>query len=206
MLSGAQRAKHKQQRAAGDWYVETKRSVCGLFDAVRFTGPIHDPCCGRGMIPIVAREYGYTATGSDLTDRGFGTSGVDFRADWTPRKTLIFNPPGKGDADLFLLHALEVIERGEMALAGLWENWRFPAGEWVRSFAIVTTEPNALCAELHARMPVVLGPETWPAWLGEEPADASRLKAITGLVSVDIHAKGDNLLRCRDRVSSHLPH
>ena len=27
-------------------------------------------------------------------------------------------------------------------------------------------------------MPVVLGPETWPAWLGEEPADARQLKAM----------------------------
>jgi putative SOS response-associated peptidase YedK len=58
-----------------------------------------------------------------------------------------------------------------MALAGLWENWRSPAGEWNRSFAVITTKPNELCAELHNRMPVVLGPETWPVWLGEEPAD-----------------------------------
>jgi putative SOS response-associated peptidase YedK len=27
-------------------------------------------------------------------------------------------------------------------------------------------------------MPAVLGPETWPAWHGEEPADARRLKAM----------------------------
>jgi putative SOS response-associated peptidase YedK len=27
-------------------------------------------------------------------------------------------------------------------------------------------------------MPVVLGPETWPAWLEEEPADARQLKAM----------------------------
>jgi len=53
-----------------------------------------------------------------------------------------------------------------MALAGLWENWRSPAGEWVRSFAIVTTA-SELCAELHNRMPVVLGPEAWPSWLAE---------------------------------------
>src|ERR1700758_1986660 len=55
-----------------------------------------------------------------------------------------------------------------MALAGLWENWRSPAGERIRSFAIVTTTPNELCAELHNRMPVVLAPEAWPMWLGAE--------------------------------------
>jgi putative SOS response-associated peptidase YedK len=26
-----------------------------------------------------------------------------------------------------------------MALAGVWENWRSPTGEWVRSVAIITT-------------------------------------------------------------------
>ena len=45
-------------------------------------------------------------------------------------------------------------DRGLMALAGLWENWRSPSGEWLRSLAIITTKPNELCAELHNRMPV----------------------------------------------------
>jgi len=49
-------------------------------------------------------------------------------------------------------HAIALANRSLMALAGLWENWRSPAGEWVRSFAIVTTAPNELCAELHNRM------------------------------------------------------
>jgi hypothetical protein len=69
-------------------------------------------------------------------------------------------------------------DRGLMALAGLWENWPSPAGEWVRSFTIITTTPNDLCAELHNRMPVVLGRHVWPEWLGEEPADLSRLKPL----------------------------
>ncbi len=68
-----------------------------------------------------------------------------------------------------------------MALAGLWESWRSPAGERVRSFAIITTTPNELCAELHNRMPVVLGHEVWPEWLGEEPAHPPRLKALLSL-------------------------
>ena len=31
------------------------------------------------------------------------------------------------------------------------KNWRLAAGEWVRSFAIITTQPNELCAQSHAR-------------------------------------------------------
>jgi putative SOS response-associated peptidase YedK len=75
-------------------------------------------------------------------------------------------------------YAIALADRGIMALAGLWENWKSPAGEWVRSFAIVTTEPNDLCAHLHNRMPVILAPETWPAWLGEQPADEAQLKSL----------------------------
>ena len=53
-------------------------------------------------------------------------------------------------------YAIALADRGIIALAGLWENWHSPAGEWVRSFAIITTRPNELCAELHNRIPVVL--------------------------------------------------
>jgi SOS response associated peptidase (SRAP) len=53
-----------------------------------------------------------------------------------------------------------------------------PAGEWVLSLAVITTAPNELCAELHNRLPVVLRPETWPVWLGEQPAELPQLKAL----------------------------
>ena len=75
-------------------------------------------------------------------------------------------------------YALALADRGIMALAGLWENWHSPAGEWVRSFAIVTTVPNQLCVEIHNRMPVILKPDAWPVWLGEEPEDEPQLKAL----------------------------
>jgi putative SOS response-associated peptidase YedK len=75
-------------------------------------------------------------------------------------------------------YALALAARGIMALAGVWENWHAPDGEWVRSFAIITTTPNELCGEIHNRMPVILKPDTWRAWLGEEPADAAELKSL----------------------------
>jgi putative SOS response-associated peptidase YedK len=54
-------------------------------------------------------------------------------------------------------YAIALADRTLMALAGLWETCRSPAGERVRSFAIITT--TQLCAELHNRIPVVLKPE-----------------------------------------------
>ena len=41
----------------------------------------------------------------------------------------------------------------------------------MRTFAIITTRPNAEIAELHNRMPLVIEPKDWPAWLGEVEAD-----------------------------------
>jgi putative SOS response-associated peptidase YedK len=58
-----------------------------------------------------------------------------------------------------------------MAFAGLWEGWRSPDGEALRSFTIVTTTANATLRPLHERMPVILEPADWPGWLGEAPAD-----------------------------------
>ena len=54
-----------------------------------------------------------------------------------------------------------------MALAGLWDGWRGPGGEVVRSFAIIVTTGNATMAPIHDRMPVILDPADWPVWLGE---------------------------------------
>jgi putative SOS response-associated peptidase YedK len=67
---------------------------------------------------------------------------------------------------------------GLMALARLWEKWKSPAEEWVRSFTIITTTPNELCAEIHNRMPVILPPEAWSTWIGEEQAEPDELKSI----------------------------
>lgn len=63
-----------------------------------------------------------------------------------------------------------------MIMAGLWATWRNPAnGEEVPSCTILTCAPNPTMAELHNRMPVVLGESDWPVWLGEDPAQPADL-------------------------------
>jgi putative SOS response-associated peptidase YedK len=50
----------------------------------------------------------------------------------------------------------------------------------VRSFTIIMTAPNELCARFHNRMPAILQPAAWQAWLGEEPAELPQIKAPLG--------------------------
>ncbi len=60
-------------------------------------------------------------------------------------------------------------DRDPVMLAGLWESWTDPAGELVRSFAIVTTTANATLSPIHDRMPVVLEHGGRDAWLDDGP-------------------------------------
>jgi putative SOS response-associated peptidase YedK len=62
-----------------------------------------------------------------------------------------------------------------MAFAGLWEGWRGADGTVMRSFAIVTTNANPVLLPLHERMPVILEPADWPAWLGEVAGEPGAL-------------------------------
>jgi putative SOS response-associated peptidase YedK len=54
-----------------------------------------------------------------------------------------------------------------------------------RSCTIVTTEPNEVCAPIHDRMPVILDPTNYAAWLGETPAGKDELLAMLGPYPAD---------------------
>ena len=58
-----------------------------------------------------------------------------------------------------------------MACAGLWEGWKQPDGEWLRTYAIITCAAAGRQALLHHRMPVILPRDAWDQWLaGEDEA------------------------------------
>jgi len=61
-----------------------------------------------------------------------------------------------------------------LGFAGLWELWRGPDGVTLGSCAIITTAANALLAPIHDRMPAILPPAAFNAWLdpSERPAGA----------------------------------
>jgi putative SOS response-associated peptidase YedK len=67
-------------------------------------------------------------------------------------------------------YAIAMKDGSPFGIAGIWENWKDPStGEWVRTFAIITTDANPLIAEIHDRMPAILPPSAYTRWLSDEP-------------------------------------
>lgn len=67
---------------------------------------------------------------------------------------------------------------GLFSMAGLYETWTAPDGRRVHSCTILTTEPNALIAPLHNRMPVILRPEDEALWLDRTVEDPAELRHL----------------------------
>jgi putative SOS response-associated peptidase YedK len=63
----------------------------------------------------------------------------------------------------------------------------------VRSFTIISTSPNELCAQVHNRMPVILAPEAWSGWLGEQTADEPVLKTMLAPYPADLMTSGQSI-------------
>jgi putative SOS response-associated peptidase YedK len=59
------------------------------------------------------------------------------------------------------------------ALAGIWDRSTTPDGEVVDACAVITGKAQAVVAELHDRMPIVVAPEHFERWLEprERPTD-----------------------------------
>lgn len=50
-------------------------------------------------------------------------------------------------------------------LAGVWEQWRRPDGEWLYSYSIITTSPVPSLSHIHHRMPLVISCDQEDYWL-----------------------------------------
>lgn len=77
-----------------------------------------------------------------------------------------------------------------MVFAGVWQDWG-TGSDQMRTCAMVTVGANAWMQKIHHRMPVILEPETWGKWLGEEGFGAATL----------MQPSNDDILHCH-RVST----
>jgi putative SOS response-associated peptidase YedK len=138
----------------------------------------------RRLAPLV---WGFVPEGAPETDRGLINARAEtawqkptFRDAFAKRRCLL---PANGFYEwkrqggrrpqpwLFTLGAGNLF-----ALAGLWEP---PAREGAQpTCTILTTDPNDVTRAVHDRMPVILPPGDWKAWLDVEVHDAMALRAL----------------------------
>jgi putative SOS response-associated peptidase YedK len=75
-------------------------------------------------------------------------------------------------------YAVRPKDRALIAFAGLWETWIGPNGEEMETAAIVTTDANRELSRLHDRMPVIVPPDAFEAWLDCGKVDAETATAL----------------------------
>jgi putative SOS response-associated peptidase YedK len=76
-------------------------------------------------------------------------------------------------------HCFEVNDGQLFALAGLWDRWKNPNGNWIKTCSILTTIPNAVTSAVHDRMPVILDPDSYDLWL--DPG-MTKVEAVSDLL------------------------
>jgi putative SOS response-associated peptidase YedK len=64
------------------------------------------------------------------------------------------------------------------AFAGLWDSWKQPDGSLLRTYTIVTTEPNDLLRPIHNRMPAMLSNDEAHKWLAFDDEIAHALTLL----------------------------
>lgn len=110
---------HPEGRAAGDYYTTDPTAVRQFITYIhqdsRFThgqkDTIWECACGNGNISKELINAGYKVFSTDLYDRGFGVSGIDFlQTTIVPQNcdTIITNPP-YSLANEFILHAMKIL-------------------------------------------------------------------------------------------------
>ena len=130
-----------------------------------------------GLIPSWAKD---ASTGSPLINARSETLAQkpSFRDALRRRRCLIladgfyeWQQVGRGKRPMRVV----LKSREPFAFAGLWESWRNPEGDVIRSCTIVTTEANDLLRPIHERMPVILPRDLEEFWLDGDVTDSAAL-------------------------------
>ena len=95
-------------------------------------------------------------------------------------------------------YCFEVNDGALFAFAGLWDRWKDPSGQWVKSCSILTSTPNTIASAIHDRMPVILDRDCYDLWLDPGMHD---IRAVSDMLK----PYDARLMRCYP-VSSRVNH
>jgi len=134
-----------------------------------------------GLIPSWAKErkIGYRLINARAETLATKPS---FRLAYRRRRCLILadgfyewqDRPGKKKRPMYV----RLASGKPFAFAGLWEVWRTPDDQTLRSCTIITTRPNAHLEPIHNRMPAILSPQSYHRWLDPEERSPEELEDL----------------------------
>jgi putative SOS response-associated peptidase YedK len=137
-----------------------------------------------GLVPFWAKDVKVGNRMINARAETVATSGA-FKRAFAKRRCLVpadgfyewQRLPGKKNKQPYFIHRPD---DEPFAFAGLWEVWRPDAEEGeepepLRSTTIITTTANEEMAKIHDRMPVILPPSAWEAWLDPDNDDLEAL-------------------------------
>ncbi len=76
-----------------DFFPTPRWATFALIDNEKFSGDIWESACGDGSMSRVLEETGQPVRSSDLYERGFGETGIDFLTAQLSAENIVTNPP-----------------------------------------------------------------------------------------------------------------
>jgi hypothetical protein len=106
----------EEERETNDFYATDPIAAEWLLKLEKLDKNIWEPSCGNGCLSRVFEAAGHNVISSDLVDRGYGRSGIDFlTCNKTFNGDIITNPP-YSLAQEFIEKALDVVTEGNKVI------------------------------------------------------------------------------------------
>jgi putative SOS response-associated peptidase YedK len=128
-----------------------------------------------GLVPYWSKDGKASFSTINAKSETVATSPA-FREAWKTRRCLVpvdwFYEWQKLDEKTKQPYAIAMKGDGMFAFAGLWEKWKDKTtGQVLRTYTILTTDPNELMEPIHNRMPVIIPPKDYERWMAStDPA------------------------------------
>lgn len=110
-LGASNHATHEREQH--DFYSTDPNALRLFLDKFKLHTKVWEPACGMGHLSDVLEEYGYIVRSSDLIDRGYGNTGINFLEikERDLNMDILTNPPYKYAYE-FVDKAMDIIANG----------------------------------------------------------------------------------------------
>ena len=130
-----------------------------------------------GLVPYWSKDGKASFSTINAKSETVATSPA-FREAWKTRRCLVpadlFYEWQKLDEKTKQPFAIALKNDEMFAFAGLWEKWKDKnTGQVLRTYTVLTTDPNELMEPIHNRMPLIIPPKDYERWMA--PTDPAHL-------------------------------